>query len=309
MGFASLFAGKMLGDGYLNRTRRACRFAFLHSLSDKDYAQYCLDLFAKYLPFGSSEVKLESCFDSRSQKVYHRVFCQSRTSAVLDELYPLWYRGRKVIPIEWVDENLDVDGLAIWYQDDGHLKEGGCRIILSADSFSEREKAFLCLLLLNKFNIKSSVDCQGRLDISSRLEVRKFQALVEPLVHPSMGRKTIVDKWQLWAVQWAECKVPDRGICRTSIYLPYELYEVMRGSGYSSLLNRLLGEWLEKQWAVICSDSAQRYRWLVEHTGVARGEYMITPRFWPDVKTKLDLLSLATGFERSELVTIALMGL
>lgn len=309
MGFASLFAGKMLGDGYLNRTRRACRFAFLHSLFDKDYAQYCLDLFAKYLPFGSSEVKLEVCFDSRSQKAYPRVFCQSRTSAVLAELYPLWYRGRKVIPMEWVAENFDVDGLAIWYQDDGHLKEGGCRIIISADAFSEREKAYLCSLLLDKFNIKSSVDCQGRLDISSRLEVRKFQALVEPLVHPSMGRKTIVDKWQLWAVQWAECKVSDRGICRTSIYLPYELYELMRGPGYSSLLNRLLGEWLEKQWAVISSDPAQRYCWLVKHTDVARGEYMITPRFGPDVKTKLDLLSLATGFERSELVTMALMGL
>lgn len=307
LSFASLFAGKMLGDGYLNRTHKACRFAFLHSLADKAYAQYCLDIFSRYLPFGSKEIKMETYYDHRTQKKYGRVFCQSRTSAVLNELYPLWYQGRKVIPAEWVAVNLDAVGLAIWFQDDGSLKDSGCRIILSTESYTAGEKSFLQSLLLNKFHITASIDSQGRLDISSRFEARKFQALVEPLLHSSMRRKTIADKWNQWAEQWTANEKFQRRTCRTSIYLPYELYETIRGEGYSCLLNRLLSEWLEKQWTEILRAPIRRYHWLVKHEGIPKGNYLLTPRFRPDVKGKLDLLSTATGFERSELVTIALM--
>lgn len=307
MSFASLFTGKMLGDGYLNRPRKACRFAFLHALADKAYAEYCLGLFLQYLPFGSREIKVKFYYDNRTQKNYGRVFCQSRTSALLDKLHPLWYQGRKVIPMEWVAANLEADGLAIWFQDDGNLKNNGSRIILSTESFTSEEKIFLKLLLLNKFHIAANVDSQGRLDISSRLEVRKFQALVEPLVHYSMRRKTIAGKWKQWNAQWTENDWLQHGTCRTSIYLPYELYEIIRGEGYSHFLNQLLNAWLEKQWKEILPEPGNRYNWLIKYEGISKGSYMITPRFRPDIKGKLDLLSIATGFERSELVTMALM--
>jgi hypothetical protein len=40
MGFDSIFAGKMLGDGCINRNRRKFRFCFIHKLNDKGYADY-----------------------------------------------------------------------------------------------------------------------------------------------------------------------------------------------------------------------------------------------------------------------------
>jgi hypothetical protein len=307
MSFPSLFAGKMLGDGYINCTHKASRFAFIHALSDKAYAEFCFGLFLQYLPFGPTGIKAESYFDNRTQKTYHRVFCQSRTSAILNELYPLWYQGRKVIPMEWVATNLDVEGLAIWFQDDGNLKNSDCRIILSTESFTSEEKAFLQILLLNKFHIAAKVDSQGRLDITSRLEVRKFQALVEPLMHSSMFRKSMVRKWEQWEAQWVEKERLQYRTCRTSIYLPYDLYETIRGEGYSHLVNQLLSEWLEKQWVKNLLDPCERYSWLIKYEGVPKGTYLLTPRFRPDVKRKLDILSMATGFERSELVIMALM--
>ncbi|WP_313885410.1 hypothetical protein [Desulfallas sp. Bu1-1] len=82
---------------------------------------------------------------------------------MLDKLYPLWYQGRKVIPMEWVAANLEADGLAIWFQDDGNLKNNGSRIVLSTESFTSEEKIFLQLLLLNNlwYN-KNKTPARGR---------------------------------------------------------------------------------------------------------------------------------------------------
>lgn len=297
-----------MGDGYINRTHKASRFAFIHTLSDKAYVEFCYALFSQYLPYGPNGIKDESYFDKRTQKTYHRVICQSRTAIILDKLYPLWYKGSKVIPVDWVATNLDAESLAIWYQDDGHIKDGHDRIILSTESFTDEEKTFLRCLLYNKFRIAAKVDSQGRLDITSRLEVRKFLALVEPLMHFSMSRKSTENKWKQWKVQWLEKDKLKRGTFRTSIYLPYDLYETIRGEGYSYLLNCLLTEWLNEQWNLNLLKPGNRYGWLTNHQGVPKGTYLITPRFWPDVKGKLDILSMATGFDRSELVIMALIG-
>jgi hypothetical protein len=64
---------------------------------------------------------------------------------------------------------------------------------------------------------------------------------------------------------------------------------------------------LEKQWVKNLLDPCERYSWLIKYEGVPKGTYLLTPRFRPDVKRKLDILSMATGFERSELVIMALM--
>ena len=133
-------------------------------------------------------------------------------------------------------------------------------------------------------------------------------ALVEPLMHFSMSRKSTKHNWKQWEAQWLKKERLQRGTCRSSIYLPYDLYDRVRGEGYSYLLNRLLTEWLEKQWTLSLLNPNNRYRWLTTHQGVPKGTNLITPRLWPHVKEKLDIVSVATGFERSELVTMALMG-
>lgn len=116
----------------------------------------------------------------------------------------------------------------------------------------------------------------------------------------------MAEQWRLWLIQWQGLTRIRQGTCRTSIYLPYDLYDRLRGEGYSSLLNNLLNEWMGKQWVENVCDPARRYRWLLKQQGIPRGTYLLTPRFRPDVKGRLDLLSMATGFERSELVIMAL---
>lgn len=307
LSFASLFAGKMLGDGYMNITHKRPRFAFIHTILDKDYADYCFHLFSQHLPFGSNCKSEASFYDKRTQKTYNRVYYQSRTDEILDYFYSIWYHnGRKVLPMQWVASHLDTKGLALWFQDDGSLKKGGNRIVLSTESFTLEERIFLQSLLLTKFNIVARIDNQNRLDISSRREVRKFQALVEPFVHPSMSRKSMTKAWKEWKFRWGKTRNNQVGVCRTSIYLPNELYHRIRGEGYSHLLNGLLNEWLDKQWFDSILEPEKRYNWIINHENIKRGPNLLTPRFRPDVKGKLNILSEATGFDCSELVTMAL---
>ena len=303
--FYSLFAGKMLGDGYMNLTCGLPRFVFLHSSKDREYARHCFNLFSQYIEYGSGCCKESAIYDKRTKKYYRRIYYQSISDPILRDLYPLWYSNRrKKIPMEWVSENLEADGLALWYQDDGCLKSDLYRIILSAESFSDKELYFLKGLLQNKFGIKSQIDSQRRIDISTRREIRKFQALVEPYIHPSMKRKSMAHKWKEWILEWQQIK-EEAGVICTSIYLPERIYNKIRGQGYSFKLNKLLNNWLDTQWYEYIIQPTKRYKWILEHENIVKGKFLICPRFKPHIRKKLDILSVATGFEISELVVIA----
>lgn len=304
--FYSLFAGKMLGDGYMNIPRNSPRFGFLHSSKDKDYAEHCYKIFSRYVEFGAGYGRESRIYDKRTGKYYGRVYYQSKISPMMEFLYSIWYPdGYKVIPMEWVESYIDPEGLALWYQDDGHLKDNEYRIILSTESFDEEEILFLKGLLGTKFNINSTIDIQGRLDISSRREVCKFLSLVEPFIHLSMKRKSIQDKLEKWILEWSQSESRE-DVIRTSIYLPYDLYYQMRGQGYSQKLNELLPSWLDTQWNQHLIAPDRRYKWILDHEEPGKERFLLTPRFHYHVKRKLDLISLLTGFERSELVSMAL---
>lgn len=290
MSFNSLFAGKMLGDGYLNKSHNAPRFAFIHSLSDLKYVEYCYQKFSQYIPFGKSALKQEAVFDKRTGKIYYRVFCQSKTSTELRKLYSIWYSyGRKTIPVEWLDQHFNEESLAIWFQDDGSLRNDGDRIILSTESFSEEERSYLQILLHKKYLIHSNLDCQGRLDISSRKEVRKFQAITENYIHSSMIRKSIKHKWEKWNKDWHK-EYNIESVCfRTSVYLTYKLYDKIRGIGYTKLINDILSKWIDDIWDNYMLIPQKRYLWLIKNENVEKGKFLITPRFKPDIKAKLEI--------------------
>jgi len=309
MGLEAIFAGKMLGDGHLNISGpgRRPRLAFGHTLNDREYAYYCYRLFSEYIPFNPHCKNQFKNYDKRTGKTYHRIYYQSKNHRFLDMMYNFWYyKGQKIIPHEWLKENLSKEGLALWYQDDGSLKNNGDRIIISTESFSNDEISFLKEFLLDKFKIHVSVDSQNRLDISSRKEVRKFQALVEPWLHHSMERKSIKEKWLGWQTSWYENK-DKKDICRTTIYLSFEIYELVKREGYSELLNTKLDNWLDEIWKEI-QNFANLYQWINENKNIPNiRNYKITPRLRQHIKHRLDILSMATGFEKSELVTLALM--
>jgi len=157
LSFESIFAGKMLGDGYITLNRQRARFSFIHALRDENYAKYCYELFLPYIPYGKNCTKIEHIVDKRSNNTYSRVYYQSKTAKLLDELYRIWYvNNRKIVPMEFIEKYFDVQGLAIWYQDDGSYKQESDRVILSTESFNLEEIRYLQDLLRERFRIHKS---------------------------------------------------------------------------------------------------------------------------------------------------------
>jgi hypothetical protein len=304
--FLSLFSGKMLGDGYINQNPgRQPRFAFIHTSDDIGYARHCLKLFAPYIPFGKKALKEYSYLDPRTKKIYSRVHCQSLSSAIITVQLKHWYKERKIIPKELVAEHLDAAGLALWFQDDGSLKSID-RIILSVENFSPFERNFLQNLLSQKFRVASTLDKQNRIDISSRLETRKFQALVKPNLHPSMARKNTANQWKHWQDLWKQNSLPLPGVSRTTIYVHQDIHNAVHGNGFSKQVNQILDHWLPHTWQLHILDPKRRYQWLTSLPEIPSGCYPLGPRLRPNIKTRL-IMAQATGLTRSELITLAII--
>jgi hypothetical protein len=73
--------------------------------------------------------------------------------------------------------------LAVWYMDDGCFSDNKC--IIATDGFSQDDICFLQKLLLEKFNIKTSVKNKSKLLIKKE-SIQIFFSIIRPHIIPSM---------------------------------------------------------------------------------------------------------------------------
>ncbi|MES1046895.1 hypothetical protein FOA22_20775 [Heyndrickxia oleronia] len=104
---------------------------------------------------------------------------------------------KKVIPFNFIDQYLNEEALAWWYQDDGHLIQKGTipkKIILPTNNFSPIENRRLIEVLSRKYHLLFKLDLQNRLILYDELQIHYFLRMIEPYIHPSMVRKVISAK-------------------------------------------------------------------------------------------------------------------
>lgn len=163
----SKITGKLLGDGCLIKQKnRKPRFQFIHSIKDKEWAITCYNQLENYLPFAPPTYR--KVIDERIINGFtERVEVQSRTHPFFTKLESLWYCNRvKTIPLQLLEQYLNEEALAWWYQDDGHLKMNKGipeKIILSTDNFTNKENQQLTNILRKKYQLCFSIDGQNRL--------------------------------------------------------------------------------------------------------------------------------------------------
>jgi hypothetical protein len=207
-----LITGKLLGDGCITRQKgRNPRFQFIHATSDKEWCFYCYDILKTDLPFTAPYFRRN--LDTRVLKGYTECYqVQSRTYPLITYLESIWYLNRKkVIPFYFMEQYLNEQALAWWYQDDGHLNKVDNipkKIILSTDNFTTSENLGLIELLSKKFSLYFKLDSQNRLLLYDQLQIYYFLQLVDPYMHPSMNRKILSPTQTLITRK------------RTTIYLP-----------------------------------------------------------------------------------------
>ncbi|MEC0304887.1 endonuclease, partial [Terribacillus saccharophilus] len=124
-------------------------------------------------------------------------YCYSKKNSMIEELYYLWYPNKKkTLPKAFIERYFNTRSLAIWYQDDGHLKveKGKARkVVLSTECFTNGEISFLQYLISSKYNIFFRMDKQRRLILYNTKEIMYFLFLTRPFLYPGMDRKNLVD--------------------------------------------------------------------------------------------------------------------
>ena len=171
-----ILIGSLLGDAYIT-TRGQIQFE--QSVYQKEY------LFWKHKELSSISYKNVSFvkrFDKRYQheSTSYRFWVRQYFVSWREKFY---FKNEKIVP---KDIQLTPLSLAVWYMDDGCFSDNKC--IIATDGFSKEDICFLQKILLEKFNIKSSVKNGSKIMIKKE-SFNTFFSIICPHVILSMHYK------------------------------------------------------------------------------------------------------------------------
>lgn len=165
--------GKLLGDGCLEKTKKASfnsRLKIKHKVEHKEYVEQCYKKIHNF----SNKLYLDS-----SVKIYkgiqkrHYSWCfKSKALPVFTELRKIWYKNTKVLPDD-LEQFFTIETLAYWYMDDGYIQVSGkyVRSVFCTDSFTEFEVDRL-VNILNTYNLNA---VKVKYKNCFRIEIRKLE--------------------------------------------------------------------------------------------------------------------------------------
>lgn len=177
--------GSYLGDGSISKTSLGTyRLKISNCEKQKDY------LFHKASIFENSTVGL----------VEHNGYAQTKQYAFNTLTFGSEYEfpdGPKTTVPNWILENIDARGLAIWFQDDGSSSSKSKAASIHTESFDIETQYRLVNMLKDRFDIDAKVKTHYRKDTNksytylglNKDAYLKLINLIAPYVHPVMGYK------------------------------------------------------------------------------------------------------------------------
>ncbi len=170
----SLILGSLLGDGYLDKTTRGYSLRIHHGITQKEYVDFKYEILKSFV----------NSAPKQSGKAY---YFRTVSHPYLNYLREIFYLERtKVLPKEFLEENLDPFALAIWIMDDGAADWKQLRI--NTQSFTLAENIWLTQLLQAKFGIVIKINKdRGKYRLRfSASSMQVLKDLVLPYIIPSM---------------------------------------------------------------------------------------------------------------------------
>jgi len=172
-----IILGSLLGDGSLkiNREYANARFAFRHSLIQKEYFFWKVN--------NLKSISSKKCFWQQDDG---KIRYQSLATKDLTELYHLTHKnGRLDVARKWLDL-LTPLSLSVWWCDDGSLGRNTRQGVICTDSFSKNNLIILLEYLQDKWGIKTRISkCMKkyfRLYIDSPEQLKNFLRIILPYV-------------------------------------------------------------------------------------------------------------------------------
>lgn len=164
--FEQVVLGSILGDGHLKgdfKKGHNIVLSFAHSLAQQEYFDFKKEILSKHI---SCRVRTSTIYSDRYLKGFIQE-CRLTTgaSSYFTELKKEFYPFGKKIVTDRINA-LDSLGVAIWYLDDGYKTGNSYRI--ATNSFPKESLVILQNLLLNKFNIETTVHKGNQLYIPAK---------------------------------------------------------------------------------------------------------------------------------------------
>ena len=181
-----IILGMCLGDSSLlvnKQVKKSYRLSTNHSIKQYDYMNFKKNIFDEISSYRNS---LKSGYTGEEQCGF-----QTKSINISDEFYNSMYReSKKYISTQiyrWFTERT----LAIWYMDDGSVSQSNGAVTFSTNSMSQEEVNVLSSVLMNKFNLDSSIyeTSKGIVLCLNRINSLKMFSIISNYIHPSMSYK------------------------------------------------------------------------------------------------------------------------
>jgi hypothetical protein len=179
-----IMLGSFLGDGNISKTQgNRYRLRIIHGIKQKEYCEWK----AKMFKVDTSIIEKNGY--SQKQAI---TFCTKVFDIELKEIP----KNKYTCP-QWILNELDVKGLAIWFMDDGNMNNNTFQAKISTDSFDEDSQKRIVKMLKDKFNIESFYSKYKKEYFQIVLDCINSQKLIEliyPYIHKNLLYKIMPKK-------------------------------------------------------------------------------------------------------------------
>ncbi len=190
--------GMILGDGSLSLSGRSvnAHIDYAHCAKQREYALWKAEMLKSL-----TSVRITDGFSHCKGKAYPKVRVLTKTHPFYTHLWKRFYHnGRKTVD-HFLMEHLTPLGLALWYQDDGNLKEHENYLTpyLETNCFNVVEHEVMSKALADKFHIEfraNKLNAQYLHLCLRRKDREAFYSIVSPYIHPTMAYK-VADKGEV----------------------------------------------------------------------------------------------------------------
>lgn len=174
----SFIIGTLLGDSSVSKR---LTFSYGHSIKQE---HYCL--------LKSNVINLSNKISYSTQitnnKSFEYIYCVYHRHPFFTKLRSIFYKDKKIFPFNYCMKYLDINGVALWYGDDGNMqntKKSGYLAIHSLQEYSKEIQLFF----LKKFNVKVNIQSNGKLLYFPVSEFKNFCKLIRPYLNKEMYYK------------------------------------------------------------------------------------------------------------------------
>jgi hypothetical protein len=188
--------GMILGDGSLVHCKTEgsnSHIDFAHSIKQKEYAIWKAKILEQL-----TSVRITESVSKCKGKEYPIVRVLTKKHPLYTHLWRRFYHERRKTVDSFLMNQLTPLGLALWYQDDGNLKnhESYLTPMLETNCFNVAEHAIMTKALADNFHLEFRANHLNAKYLILRLRRKdreKFFDIIREFIHPTMAYKIMDD--------------------------------------------------------------------------------------------------------------------